>query len=140
MPTTQGLIVVTWLLLGTPHSNLAGRGCEILVGWYPPSGGNSKQLLLATPHLGVQGGGASKDLEYQAARRRRRLIPTPNRSCDSRVASSAICDPWAALFGFRTRELVSARCEWRTAGHTQAVTPAKARRGSKAKTFGSNVQ
>ena len=52
------------LLVGTPHSNLAGQGCEILVGWYPPSGGVSKQLLLAPPHLGVQGGGASKELEY----------------------------------------------------------------------------
>ena len=48
------------LLVGTPHSNLAGPGCEILVGWYPPSGGIWKQLLLAPPHLGVQGGGASK--------------------------------------------------------------------------------
>ena len=48
------------LLVGTPHSNLAGPGCEILVGWYPPSGAISKQLLLAPPHLKVHGGGASK--------------------------------------------------------------------------------
>ena len=58
-------LVLDLLLVGTPHSNLAGRGCEILIGWYPPSGGISKQLLLATPHLGGLGGGASKDLEYK---------------------------------------------------------------------------
>ena len=48
------------LLVGTPHSNLAGPGCEILVGWYPPSGAISKQLLLAPPHLKVHGGGGFK--------------------------------------------------------------------------------
>ena len=52
------------LLLATPHSNLGQPLCACLVGWYPPSRGVRKQLLLGTPHLGGQGGGASKELEY----------------------------------------------------------------------------
>ena len=48
------------LLLATPHSNLGQPLCACLVGWYPPSRGVRKQLLLGTPHLKVQGGGASK--------------------------------------------------------------------------------
>ena len=53
------------LLLATPHSNLGQPLCACLVGWYPPSRGVRKQLLLGTPHLGGQGGGASKELEYE---------------------------------------------------------------------------
>ena len=53
------------LLLATPHSNLGQPLCACLVGWYPPSGGVRKQLLLGTRHLGGQGGGASKELEYE---------------------------------------------------------------------------
>ena len=45
------------LLLASPHSNLGQPLCECLVGWYPPSRGVRKQLLLGTPHLGGQGGG-----------------------------------------------------------------------------------
>ena len=56
------------LLLATPHSNLGQRLCTCLVGWYPPSRGVRKQLLLGTPHLKVQGGGGSKDLEYERGR------------------------------------------------------------------------
>ena len=54
------LLGVDELLLATPHSNLGQPLCACLVGWYPPSGGVRKQLLLGTPHLGVQGGGGSK--------------------------------------------------------------------------------
>ena len=58
------LVGVDELLLATPHSNLGQSLCTCLVGWYPPSRGGQKQLLLGTPHLGVQGGVGSKDLEY----------------------------------------------------------------------------
>ena len=54
------LVGVDELLLATPHSNLGQSLCTCLVGWYPPSRGDRKQLLLGTPHLGGQGGGGSK--------------------------------------------------------------------------------
>jgi hypothetical protein len=62
------------LLLATPHSEQLRSEplYRCLVGWYPPSRGGQKQLLLGTPHLGVQGGGGSKDLEYESPRRARR--------------------------------------------------------------------
>jgi hypothetical protein len=62
---SHSCIGVEELLLATPHSNLGQSLCTCLVGWYPPSRGGRKQLLLGTPHLGVQGGGGSKDLEYK---------------------------------------------------------------------------
>ena len=61
------IVGVDELLLATPHSNLGQHLCACLVGWYPPSRGVWKQLLLGTPHLKVQGGGGSKDLEYERA-------------------------------------------------------------------------
>ena len=54
------VVGVEELLLATPHSNLGQSLCTCLVGWYPPSRGVLKQLLLCTPHLKGQGGGVFK--------------------------------------------------------------------------------
>ena len=80
------------MLLATPHSNLGQPLCACLVGWYPPSGGVRKQLLLGTPHLGGRGGGASKELEYEALQSEQRspasrspvAVRVPSRSTDYR--------------------------------------------------------
>jgi len=70
------VVGVEELLLATPHSNLGQSLCTCLVGWYPPSRGGQKQLLLRTPHLGVQGGGGSKELETREERERALRVPT----------------------------------------------------------------
>ena len=59
------------LLLAAPHSNLGHPLCACLVGWYPPSRGVWKQLLLGIPPHGRRGRGRTDGPEATRADGRR---------------------------------------------------------------------